>query len=64
MRVLARWYEIDVVFDDQALKPMIFSGTLNKKLSIRDALETITTANGISYELNNKKVLLKINQKK
>ncbi len=62
MRVLARWYEIDVVFDDQALKPMIFSGTLNKKLSIRDVLETITTANGISYELNNKKVLLKINQ--
>lgn len=59
MTVLARWYEIEVVFNDKSLESKIFSGTLKKKLSINDILETITAANDIEYEITNKTVLLK-----
>jgi hypothetical protein len=59
MKVLSRWYEIDVIFNNKELESTIFSGTLKKKLSIIDVLETISSANNINYEINNKTVLLK-----
>ena len=59
MKVLSRWYKIDVVFESKTLENIIFNGSLNKKLSIIDILETISSANTINYEINNKTVLLK-----
>jgi len=59
MKVLSRWYEIDVIFDNNALKNTLFSGALKKKLSIIDILETITMTNNINYEIINKTVILK-----
>lgn len=58
-KVLSRWYEVEVAFNDQTLEKMVFNGTIKKKLSITDVLETITVGNGIEYEINDRTVLLK-----
>ena len=63
MKVLSRWYKIDVVFESKTLENIIFNGSLNKKLSIIDILETISSTNTINYEINNKTVLLKQGEK-
>ena len=59
MKVLSRWYDIDVVFQTEKLEAVIFNGTLNKKLSIYDILETITNSDKIDYEIDGKTVILK-----
>jgi ferric-dicitrate binding protein FerR (iron transport regulator) len=60
MRVLSRWYAIDVVFKNEELQDITFNGTLKKKLSIVDIMETITNSNNnINYEINGKTVSLK-----
>ncbi len=59
MKVLSRWYEIDVTFENKALENIVFNGTLKKKLSVNNILETICSSNNIDYEINDKTVLLK-----
>ena len=59
MKVLARWYEIDVEFQDEGLQNMTFNGTLKKKLSIVDIMETIGNASNIEFEIKEKTVLIK-----
>jgi len=48
MKVLARWYEIEVVFEDDGLEKVVFNGTLKKNLSIVDIMETIVNASEIN----------------
>ena len=59
MKVLSRWYEIEVIFENNSLENISFNGTLKKKLSIVDIMETISNVNNMKYEINNKTVILK-----
>ena len=63
VKVLSRWYEIDVVFKSKTLENVNFNGTLKKKLSIVDIMETISAVNNINYKINNKTVMLKYRTK-
>ncbi|MDO5977830.1 FecR family protein [Flavivirga spongiicola] len=58
MKVLTRWYDINVVFVDSNLKQDHFTGILRKNQSIEEILESITT-NNIAYEINNNTVIFK-----
>ncbi|MDO5980937.1 FecR family protein [Flavivirga spongiicola] len=55
MKVLSRWYEIEVIFENQELEDVTFNGALEKKLDITDILSIID----VDYEINNKTVTLK-----
>ena len=59
MKVLSRWYDIKVVFSNEALETITFNGSLDKKLSIEEILDIIIGSTNISYEINNKTILLK-----
>ena len=59
MKTLSRWYEVEVHFENETLEMKGFNGTLKRKLSIIEALETITATNGIEYEIKNDVILLK-----
>ncbi|WP_291870449.1 FecR family protein [Maribacter sp.] len=59
MKVLSRWYDIEVVFKSEDIKRQTFHGSLDKKLSIEEIISIICTTNNIEYELNNRTVLLK-----
>lgn len=61
MKVLSRWYEIDVVFADASLRKEVFSGTLKKSLNMVDIMKTITQSNNIDYEINETSVILNRN---
>ncbi|GAA4888072.1 DUF4974 domain-containing protein [Flaviramulus aquimarinus] len=60
MKVLSRWYDIDVSFENPELKKAGFNGVLGKDQSIEDILEIIKSFGVIKeYELKNRKVVVK-----
>lgn len=59
MTVISRWYDIDVIFDDNTLEKITFKGSLDKKLSIEEILSIITGTTNMHYEIKNKTIILK-----
>ncbi|MFV0572815.1 MAG: FecR family protein [Xanthomarina gelatinilytica] len=60
MKALSRWYDMDVTFANKELENVRFVGVLGKDQNIEDILNTIKSFGVInSYEINNKKVILK-----
>ncbi|WP_395049778.1 FecR family protein [Flavobacterium sp.] len=60
MKVLSRWYDLDVKFANPELKKSGFNGTVGKDQKIEDILETIKSYGVIKdYKIINKTVILK-----
>jgi len=60
MKVLSRWYDIDVEFVNPELKKVGFNGTLGKDQNIEDILRIIKNFEIIKdFEIINKRVILK-----
>lgn len=60
MKVLSRWYDVDIEFANTALESVKFNGILNKNQNIENILTTIKTTNFIkAYEIKNNKIILK-----
>jgi ferric-dicitrate binding protein FerR (iron transport regulator) len=60
MKVLSRWYDMEVTFANKELEDVRFVGVLGKDQNIVDILNTIKSFGVINdYEINNKKVILK-----
>lgn len=60
MKVLSRWYDMDVQFENSDLKNVRFNGVLGRDQNIEGILNTIKSFGVIKdYEINNKTILLK-----
>ncbi|WBL21486.1 FecR family protein [Zunongwangia sp. HRR-M8] len=60
MTVLSRWYNIDVSFDNEALKQIQFTGQLRKDQDLKSILDLFENTNFIkTYKLENNHVQLK-----
>lgn len=60
MKVLSRWYDMEVTFANKELENVRFVGVLGKDQDIVDILNTIQSFGVfIKYEIHNKKVILK-----
>jgi ferric-dicitrate binding protein FerR (iron transport regulator) len=59
MKVLSRWYDMDVIFVNKNLEDIIFTGKFNKSRSTEDILLAIKNTNIINnYEINNKTIII------
>lgn len=58
-KVLARWYDIDIVFENHEIEDVKFNGVLSKKQTIENILSIINNTNNIAYVIKDKKVILK-----
>lgn len=60
MKVLSRWYNVDVIFENKALEKVKFFGVLDKRQDIQEILETIKKFGVIeSYKIENQVIILK-----
>ena len=60
MKVLSRWYDKEVVFENTDLKEITFTGILGKNQKVKDVLSTLKTLSTVKdYEINNKTITLK-----
>ena len=60
MRQVARWYDVEVIFENNELEKVKFFGVLDKSQSIQEILETIKRFKIIeSYEIKDQIIILK-----
>lgn len=60
MKVLSRWYDIEVIFENKKLENAGFNGVLGRDQNIEEIIEAIKNFGIIeNYEINNKTVILK-----
>jgi ferric-dicitrate binding protein FerR (iron transport regulator) len=59
MKVLSRWYDVDVVFKNETLKRLTFNGILRKNLHLEEILNMVQNTNEVSYEINGKTITMK-----
>lgn len=60
MKVLSRWYNVDVTFENAKLENVKFNGVLRKDQDLKEILTTIQTTKFINaYEIKNRKIIIK-----
>ena len=61
MKILSRWYNVEVLFESSKKREYIFTGVLERTKSIRDILKLIeeTSDGEIKFEINKRKVIIK-----
>ncbi|MBD0833374.1 FecR family protein [Aestuariibaculum sediminum] len=59
MKVLSRWYDVEVVFNKENMKYETFTGVFRKNQNLKDILNSIQTTNNMSYEIENKVINIK-----
>ncbi|WP_299666167.1 FecR domain-containing protein [uncultured Polaribacter sp.] len=57
MKVLSRWYDIDVLYTDIEVGSVQFTGVLGKEQTLDEILSTIKNTNNINYEIKEKMVV-------
>jgi ferric-dicitrate binding protein FerR (iron transport regulator) len=59
-KVLSRWYDVEVTFDNPALKEVRFNGVLGKDQDLEVILKNIQKTNFINaYEIKNRRITIK-----
>ncbi|WP_209405006.1 FecR family protein [Pseudozobellia sp. WGM2] len=59
MKVLSRWYDFEVKFQDKDLKHIAFNGVFRRATAIEDILDIIRQTNEINFEINQKTITVK-----
>ncbi|WP_346880933.1 FecR family protein [uncultured Algibacter sp.] len=59
MEKLARWYQFDIVFEDEAKKQLKFSGKLKMSDNISQLLNIIEDTGGVSFQQKNNAIHIK-----
>lgn len=59
MMVISRWYDVDVVFENEKALDVTFNGVFNKKQSIDEILSIIENTNEAKFETKGKTVFMK-----
>jgi len=59
MKVISRWYNVDVEFENKELELVKFKGTINKDQSIEEILSIMKSNTINSYQIKDKTIILK-----
>ena len=59
MRVVSRWYDVDVIFLDKKLEELKFKGVLGKNQSIEEILSIMKSSTISDYKIEGKTIILK-----
>ncbi|GGK12272.1 iron dicitrate transporter FecR [Yeosuana aromativorans] len=59
MKVLARWYDVQVVFENKSLESLKFKGNLNKNQSIEEILSIMKSSTINNYEITDKTIIIR-----
>ena len=59
MKVLSRWYDVEVVFENKELELIKFKGVLEKEQPIEEILAIMKSSSITDYEIKDKVIILK-----
>lgn len=58
MKVLSRWYDVDIFIKNEEMKDIGFTGVISKKQSLEYILEIIQKTNNMNYKIENKYIII------
>lgn len=56
MKQVARWYDVSVTYDDDALRKQIFSGTLSRFKNISQLLEVLEATGSVHFKIEGRRI--------
>ena len=59
MKIISRWYDVDVIFADKKLETVQFKGSLDKKQPLDEILSIMKSSTIKSYEIKDKTLIIK-----
>ncbi|WP_103070200.1 FecR family protein [Aquimarina sediminis] len=59
LKVLSRWYDFEIIYQDKQKKDLVFSGVLKRKSSIRELLVNIQKTEKVEFEIKDKQIIVK-----
>jgi transmembrane sensor len=62
MTRIARWYNIEPVYEDESLKQEVFLGTISRYEKISKVLHMLERTGGVAFEIKGNKVIIKKNK--
>ncbi|WP_248722459.1 FecR family protein [Seonamhaeicola sp. ML3] len=57
-KVLSRWYDVSIVFEDETKENIEFNGIFRKNLNLEQILDIIQNTNEIKYRITNKTITM------
>lgn len=60
MRQLARWYDMDVVFNGEIPTSLTFNGTISRGVNLSSVLKMLTYAGEIKFSIEGKKIVVNL----
>lgn len=63
MRKVARWYDVEVIYQDSNLKKLAFMGTVSKYKNVSQILKTLQMTNELDFRIEGKRILISAHQK-
>jgi ferric-dicitrate binding protein FerR (iron transport regulator) len=60
MRQLTRWYDVEVSYEDQALKNLTFSGVVSRTGSVAEVLKMLELTKAVRFDVRNGKINVKM----
>jgi transmembrane sensor len=60
MRQLVRWYDVEVIYQNEAANTKYYTGAIRKQVEISKILNMLELAGGVEFEINGKKVTVLI----
>ncbi|RZJ70449.1 MAG: FecR family protein [Flavobacterium sp.] len=58
MKKVARWYDIKVIYQDEALKNKTFFGSVSKFEHVSEILKLLQKTDGVKFEIEDKQILI------
>ena len=58
MEELARWYDVDVFFQSESAKQLVFTGYMKRYNDISEILNAITEVVGVNFTINGKTIIV------
>ncbi len=62
MKIVERWWDVEVVYDQAKLKDFTFSGVLKKHKDVDYIFDIINQFKPIDYHVDDNKIIVKVNQ--
>lgn len=56
---LSRWYNIEIIYEDESKKKLVFSGVLKRTNNIQELLLNIQKTGKVKFVIKNKKIMVK-----
>ena len=58
MNIMARWYDIEVEFQDESIRNLHFTGDIKRHADFSVILKALTSSVDVDYKLNGRELIL------